>query len=111
MMMNKQMVKNYVVVKSFNTLRELGKVKGRTQFSRFYCGRNTDYFSMILRSKGRLVSLGALHRLSKRLGCEIENETNGQARKKLSACVDTLQAEITSRLDRQASLYKTREKL
>ena len=109
--MNQKEVRNYSAVKSFEVLRELGKIKKKTEFSAYYFGRNADYFSMILRSGGRKVSLGALHRLSKRLGCEIENETNGQARKKLSACVDSLQAEIISRLDRQASLYRTREKL
>jgi hypothetical protein len=105
--MNQQQVRNYVAVKSFDTLRELGKVKGRTDFSRFYFGRNADYFSMILRSGRRLISLGALHRLAKRLESEIENEKSYQIKNKLDECVTSLQIEITTRLDKQASLHRS----
>jgi len=101
--MNKQQVKNYAAVKSFDVLRDLGKVKGRTEFSKFYCGRNSDYFSMILRS-GRRMSIGALTRLIKRLEFEIGNEKNDQVRIKLNECFSSLQAEVMIRLNQQASL-------
>jgi hypothetical protein len=104
--MNKQQIQNYAVVKLFDVLRELGKIKGRTQFSRFFCARNSDYFSMILRSAGRQVSIGCLHRLIKRLDYEIGGEKNNQARKKLTECMVSLQAEITTRLDQISNAIK-----
>jgi len=103
--MNQNEVRNYTVVKSFDVLRGLGKIKGRTDFSRLYCGRNSDYFSMILRSKRRQVSLGALYRLMKRLDFEIKNEKDWQAKTKLNECISSLRSEIEIRLDRQASLH------
>jgi hypothetical protein len=101
--MNQSEVGNYAAVKSFDVLRELGKVQGRTDFSTFYCGRNSDYFSMILRS-GRPMSVGALTRITKRLEFEIGNEKNDQVRKKLNECFSSLQAEVMIRLSQQASL-------
>ena len=102
--MNEQEIKNYAVVRSFDVLHELGNVESKMDFSRFYCGRNPDYFSMILRSAGRQVSVGAIYRLIKSINFEIERTRNVQARKKLNKCVASLQTEVMIRLDRQASL-------
>jgi hypothetical protein len=101
--MRQNEIRNYAVVKTFDVLRELGKIEGRIEFSKYYFGRNADYFSMIMRNR-RQFSLGSLHRLIKRLGYEIENEANNGAKKKLTECVVSLQGEILIRLDRQASI-------
>src|SRR5579863_9494109 len=100
------LVKNYTVAKVYETLVDLGNVKNKQEFSAYYLGRNTDYFSMILRSN-RQLSLGAIHRLAKTLNFKIESEEDFQVKKKLNECISSLQTEIMIRLDRQASLRKS----
>jgi hypothetical protein len=105
------MTKNYSIIKLYEILFELGKVRHKRDFSRFFMGRGRGYYTMISTGNNRHASIGAIHYLVKRLKHDISCESDADMKRRLTDCLNLADLELAIRLNQLARSARTSQSL